>query len=111
MSTVETPSRGSVHAAPDRIQIRAWSASEVWGRYGSWVVTVVNLTLFLCVWELVTRAGLVNPLFLPRASSMFATLWQGLTTTAPPGSVISGSILDHLIYTLRDLSSAWASPA
>jgi NitT/TauT family transport system permease protein len=35
---------------------------------------------------------------------MFETLWQGLTTTAPPGSVISGSILDHLLYTLRDLS-------
>jgi len=91
-------------ADPSRFQDTKWSVSEVWGRYGSWVVTAINLTLFFCIWELITRAGLVNPLFLPRASSMFHTLWVGLTTTAPPGSVISGSILDHLLFTLRDLS-------
>jgi len=106
MSTIENTRGGSAvsHTDPNRIQDTKWSLSEVWGRYGSWVVTAINLTVFLCLWELITRAGLVNPLFLPRASDMFATLWHGLTTTAPPGSVISGSILDHLIYTLRDLS-------
>jgi NitT/TauT family transport system permease protein len=76
----------------------------VWARIGPPVITVVNLAAFFCIWELVTRAGLVNPLFLPRASDMFSTLWHGLTTTAPAGAVISGSILDHLFYTLRDLS-------
>ena len=106
MSTVQGTSRTSVesHTDPGRIQDRQWTLSEVWGRYGPWVVTVINLTVFLCIWEAVTRAGLINPLFLPKASSMFSTLWQGLTTSAPPGSVISGSILDHVLYTLKDLS-------
>ena len=92
------------HTDPARIQNRQWTVAEAWSRYGPWVVTVINLGIFLCIWESVTRAGLVNPLFLPKASSMFSTLWEGLTTTAPPGAVISGSILDHVLYTMRDLS-------
>jgi NitT/TauT family transport system permease protein len=106
MSAADNPSTSAagLHADPGRIQDQQWSVGEAWNRYGPWVVTVVNLTAFLCIWEAVTRAGLVNPLFLPKASSMFATLWEGLTTSAPPGAVISGSILDHVLYTLRDLS-------
>ncbi|MCC7483705.1 MAG: ABC transporter permease [Burkholderiales bacterium] len=106
MTGVRTTSRVSMesHTDPGRIQDRKWTPREAWSRYGPWVVTAVNLGLFLCIWEAVTRAGLVNPLFLPRASSMFETLWHGLTTTAPAGAVISGSILDHILYTLRDLS-------
>lgn len=106
MSTVPNTSGSTagLRIDPDRIQDRAWTVKEVWSRYGTWAVTVVNLTVFLCLWEGVTQAGLINPLFLPKASAMFHTLWHGLTTTAPPGSVISGSILDHLLYTLRDLS-------
>jgi len=106
MSSVQN-TRGAaadLHTDPNRIQDRQWTLQEAWGRYGPWVVTVINLTLFLCLWEAVTRAGLVNPLFLPKASSMFSTLWEGLTTTAPPGAVISGSILDHVLYSMRDLS-------
>ncbi|HEX6004507.1 MAG TPA: ABC transporter permease [Burkholderiales bacterium] len=106
MSSVQDTSRASaeLHTDPNRIQDQQWTLSEVWSRYGPWVVTAINIGLFLCIWEAVTRAGLVNPLFLPKASSMFSTLWEGLTTHAPPGAVISGSILDHVLYTLRDLS-------
>jgi NitT/TauT family transport system permease protein len=77
--------------------------SEAWGRYGSWLVTAVNLTAFFCLWELFARSGAISPLFLPTASSMFQALWEGLTTTAPPGAVVSGSIRDHLIYSLSNL--------
>jgi NitT/TauT family transport system permease protein len=66
-------------------------------------VTVVNLTTFFILWELFARSGLVSPLFFPKASSMFEALWTGLTTTAPPGAVVSGSIRDHLLYTLTNL--------
>jgi len=90
-------------AEAGRIEDTEWTAGEAWGRYGSWVVTVVNLTIFFCLWELFARSGAVNPLFLPSASDMFAALWSGLTTTAPPGSVISGSIRDHLFYSLSNL--------
>ena len=106
MSSVQDTTRTSAqaHTDPERIQDRQWTLSEAWNRYGPWVVTVINVTIFLCVWEAVTRAGLVNPLFLPRASDMFATLWEGLTTTAPPGAIVSGSILDHVLYTLTNLA-------
>ena len=85
------------------IQDTEWTAGEAWSRYGSWVVTVVNLTAFFCLWELFARSGAISPLFLPSASSMFAALWHGLTTSAPPGAVISGSIRDHLLYSLTNL--------
>jgi NitT/TauT family transport system permease protein len=86
-----------------RIQDAEWTAGEAWQRFGSWVVTVVNLTAFFCIWELFARSGAINPLFLPSASSMFSALWEGLTTSAPPGAVISGSIRDHLLYSLVNL--------
>jgi NitT/TauT family transport system permease protein len=105
MSTIEERERLSSGdtAAPGRIEDTEWTVGEVWGRYGSWVVTAFNLTMFFCLWELFARSGAVSPLFLPSASSMFAALWHGLTTTAPPGSVISGSIRDHLFYSLTNL--------
>jgi NitT/TauT family transport system permease protein len=87
----------------DRIQDVGWTLADVWERSSSWLVTVANLTVFFCLWELFARSGLVNPLFFPTASSMFEALWNGLTTTAPPGAVVSGSIRDHLLYTLTNL--------
>lgn len=105
MSTVENSrDLADPHTDPDRIQDTDFTFAEFWRRYGSWFVTVFNLTIFFILWELFARSGAINPLFLPKASSMFSALWEGLTTTAPPGSVISGSILDHLGYSLRNLS-------
>jgi len=75
----------------------------IWRRYGPWAVTILNLSTFFVVWELFARAEIVNKLFLPRASNMFTALWDGLTTTMPPGAVISGSIRDHLFYSLSNL--------
>ena len=86
-----------------RIQHTGWTAAEIWERGSPWLVTVINITAFFCLWELFARSGAVNPLFFPKASSMFEALWNGLTTTAPPGAVVSGSIRDHLLYTLTNL--------
>jgi ABC-type nitrate/sulfonate/bicarbonate transport system permease component len=66
-------------------------------------VTVVNLSTFFVIWELFARSGAISPLFFPKASAMFEALWNGLTTTAPPGAVVSGSIRDHLFYSLSNL--------
>ena len=106
MSTMEYQEGASngMHTDPNRIQDSEFTASEFWARYGSWFVTILNLTIFFIVWELFARSGAVNSLFLPTASDMFAALWHGLTTTAPPGAVISGSILDHLGYSMTNLS-------
>ncbi len=105
MSTIEERERtgAGANAEPGRIEDAEWTAGEAWSRYGSWVITVVNLTAFFCLWELFARSGAISPLFLPSASSMFAALWHGLTTSAPPGAVISGSIRDHLLYSLTNL--------
>jgi NitT/TauT family transport system permease protein len=90
-------------ADADRIQDTGWTAAEMWSRSSPWLVTVANLTVFFCLWELFARSGAINPLFFPKATSMFEELWRGLTTTAPPGAVVSGSIRDHLLYTLTNL--------
>jgi NitT/TauT family transport system permease protein len=87
----------------DRIVDTGWTLAEVWRRFSPFLVTVLNLTTFFILWELFARSGLVSPLFFPKASSMFEALWTGLTTTAPPGAVVSGSIRDHLFYTLTNL--------
>jgi len=88
---------------PHRIQDTKWTAGEAWQQYGSRLVTVANLTIFFIIWELFARSGAVSRLFLPKASEMFAALWDGLWTSAPPGAVISGSIRDHLFYSLSNL--------
>jgi ABC-type nitrate/sulfonate/bicarbonate transport system permease component len=105
MSVADDRDVGSISETtdPGRIETTAWTFGEVWSRYGSWAVTILNLTIFFIIWELFARSGAVNPLFLPSASDMFAALWNGLTTSAPPGAVISGSIRDHLLYSLTNL--------
>jgi len=87
-----------------RIQDTEWTAGELWQRHGAKLVTVINLAVFFCIWELFARSGAINAIFLPSASGMFSALWDGLTTTSPPGAVISGSIRDHLFYSLTNLS-------
>ena len=106
MSTIEDSEGAAVVETtdPNRIEDTEFTAGEAWSLYGSWAVTVINLTIFFCLWELFAWSGAINPLFLPPASSMFAALWEGFTTTAPPGAVISGSIRDHLLYSMTNLS-------
>jgi len=104
MATIEDSTAVDKHTDPNRIQDTEWTLDEVWSRYGSWVVTAVNLTIFFCIWELFARSGAINALFLPTASGMFETLWHGLTTSAPPGAVVSGSIADHLFFSMRNLA-------
>jgi NitT/TauT family transport system permease protein len=105
MSALERSQRVPANKDADsgRIEQTPWTWSDAWNRYGPWLVTVANLTVFFCIWELFARSGVVNSLFFPTASSMFEALWNGLTTTAPPGAVVSGSIRDHLLYTLTNL--------
>jgi NitT/TauT family transport system permease protein len=103
MSAIEQSDGLPAGEDPDRIQQTEWTLAEAWGTYGSWLVTILNLSIFFVLWELFARSGAVSPLFLPTASGMFEALWNGLTTSAPPGAVVSGSIRDHLIYSLTNL--------
>jgi len=103
MTTLDE-SESATTTDPGRIQDTEWTTGEWWGRWGSWVVTLVNLSMFFAIWEVFARSGAINQLFLPTASGMFEALYHGLTTSAPPGAVISGSIRDHLFYSLSNLS-------
>ncbi len=76
----------------------------LWKRWGTWVITAVNLTVFFTIWELMARGEVINPLFFPSAIDMFRELWEGLTQSANVSAVISGSIRDHLFYSLRNLT-------
>jgi NitT/TauT family transport system permease protein len=104
MTTLEEGNSIDAHGDATRIEDAEWTLADFWTRYGSWFVTVLNLTVFFGLWELFARSGMISPLFLPTASAMFSELWHGLTTTAPPGAVISGSILDHLGYSMTNLA-------
>lgn len=88
----------------DRIKDVKVSFGSIWDQYGTWAVTVLNLTIFFILWEIFARSGAVNPVFFPTASGMLTTLFEGLTARAPPNAIISGQIIDHLLYTLRTLT-------
>lgn len=60
--------------------------------YGNYLLIVLNLTVFFIAWELFARTEIVNPLFLPRASDMFSTLFEGMG----PDGVIRANILISL---------------
>jgi len=99
-----TPSPLNPFEDNDRYTEVKLTFKEVWERYGTMVVTVLNLTCFFIIWELFARSGMINQVFFPTASGMLTTLFQGLTSSAPADAVISGQIIDHLLYTLRTLS-------
>ena len=88
----------------DRIRKLKMTPGELWLLYGPWVTTVLNLTIFFILWELFARSGVVNKVFFPTASGMFSTLFEGLTRSAPPNAIISGQIIDHLLYTVRTVT-------
>lgn len=88
----------------DRYSDVGFSLKEVWLRYSPIFVTVLNLTVFFILWELFARSGMINKVFFPTATGMFATMWEGLTSSAPPSAIVSGQIIDHLLHTMRTLS-------
>lgn len=95
-------------ADPSRLEDVEYTAKDWWRRWGAWVITAINLTTFFILWEIFARLEIINKLFLPRASDMFITLWEGLTTSAGPGALFSGSIRDHLLYSLTNLGIGMA---
>jgi ABC-type nitrate/sulfonate/bicarbonate transport system permease component len=96
MTAIERSGKAVATEDPDRIEYTGWTAAEIWRRVSPFLVTVVNLTCFFIIWQLFASSGAISPLFFPTATAMFKELWHGLTTTAPPGAVVSGSIRDHL---------------
>jgi NitT/TauT family transport system permease protein len=57
-------------------QIESIQVSKL-AKFKSPAITVVNLTVFFVIWELIARAEVINSLFFPRASDMFSALFNG----------------------------------
>ncbi|MDO8212506.1 ABC transporter permease [Conexibacter sp. CPCC 206217] len=48
-------------------------------RYKTVYITIVNLACFFVLWQLIAKAEIVNPLFLPSATETFDALWTGFS--------------------------------
>lgn len=103
MSAMDDDRGIAVEQDSERLQTTGWSLNVLWSKYGSWVITLLNLSIFFLIWQIVAQTGLINRLFLPTATDMFAALWKGLTTSSPPTAIVSGSIRDHLLYSFGNL--------
>lgn len=57
-------------------------------------ITILNLAVFFCIWEIVARANVINPLFFPKATDMFHAMYTGFT---------DGTILPELWHSFSNL--------
>lgn len=48
-----------------------------WAPFRSFFITILNLTIFFIIWQLIAIAKVINPLFFPKATAMFSTLYHG----------------------------------
>ncbi len=88
-----TPNMTQAHSISKSAQTEAMQVSW-FAPFRSPAITVVNLSLFFLLWELIARLELVNPLFFPRASAVFKAMWVGFT---------EGTLLQALGHSLTNL--------
>ncbi len=67
---------------------------NAWARWRAPVITVINLTVFLLLWELIARTPLVNPLFFPTPSTCSSPCTTGSS---------SGPLLPELLFSISNL--------
>ena len=48
-----------------------------WAPFRSFFITILNLTIFFIIWQLIAIAEVINPLFFPKATAMFSALYHG----------------------------------
>jgi NitT/TauT family transport system permease protein len=58
-------------------------------------ITIVNLTVFFLIWELIARSGAVNPLLLPKASDMFRATYEAFA---------DGTMWPHVKHSLTNFT-------
>lgn len=75
MADASAASPKSAPAPPDQPKI---SRYRTLGEGSSVTISIITTIGLLIVWELVTRAGLIKPLFLPRPESIWNALLQSL---------------------------------
>ena len=48
-----------------------------WAPFRSFFITILNLTIFFVIWQLIAITEVINRLFFPKATAMFSTLYNG----------------------------------
>ncbi|MFA9444261.1 ABC transporter permease [Egicoccus sp. AB-alg6-2] len=76
-ATVEPKTANAPGAEPGRTPERSFRYGPLnyLRRYGAIGLVILNLTTFFIIWELFARSGAVNPLFLPKPSDVFTTMF------------------------------------
>jgi NitT/TauT family transport system permease protein len=64
-----------------------------WAPFRSFFILVINLTLFFTAWQLLALSEVINPLFFPKATDMFAAMYHGF---------VDGVIGPQLLHSLRN---------
>ena len=72
-------------ASPDNGRVIEQIEVSRFAPFRSTAITILNLTVFFTLWELLARAEVINPLFFPRITDTFRAIWDGFTDgTIPP---------------------------
>jgi ABC-type nitrate/sulfonate/bicarbonate transport system permease component len=66
-----------------------------WAPFRSLIITAINLTLFFVAWQLLALSEVINPLFFPKATDMFAAMYNGFA---------DGIIGPQLLHSVRNFT-------
>jgi ABC-type nitrate/sulfonate/bicarbonate transport system permease component len=66
-----------------------------WAPFRSFFILVVNLSLFFTAWQLLAMSEIINPLFFPKATDMFAAMYHGF---------VDGVIGPQLLHSLQNFT-------
>ena len=64
-------------AAAEHASITESITRSKWAPFRSVAILIVNLSCFFVLWQLIALAEVINPLFFPKATDMFAAMYNG----------------------------------
>jgi ABC-type nitrate/sulfonate/bicarbonate transport system permease component len=92
MSTGTLPTTGP---SADTAAVTESITRSRWAPFRSLIITVVNLTLFFVIWQLIALSGIINPLFFPKATDMFSAMYHGF---------VDGVIGPQLLHSVQNFT-------
>jgi ABC-type nitrate/sulfonate/bicarbonate transport system permease component len=90
----DIPPRDDLNTDARPVEFRGGGFLPNAGRHAGWIA----LALAIGIWQLVSSAGLVNPLFLPAPSAIARAIYQ---------LALSGALWHHLSYSIMRISAGW----
>ncbi len=88
------PLADDLNADTRPVVFRGGGFSPKAGRHAGWIA----LALAIGIWQVVSGAGLVNPLFLPAPSAIARAIYQ---------LALSGALWHHLSYSIMRIGAGW----